>query len=420
MKTSFPMTAMRFLNEIAAEFPLAVSLAAGRPSGRFLEQLNPSVLVEAFVRYESYVPGDQNKLGPKVSILQYGRTAGIINEIVAQQLVTDAGVSAVADRIMITSGCQEALALCVPALCSSPGDVLLVRNPTYIGAICAAETTGVPVVPLPARYSDIAESIENIARDLAHKGMRARALYLIPNFDNPTGCVLAEHERKAILSVCARSRIVVLEDDPYGMFRYEGTSIAPMAALDTSGSVIYLSTFSKTLAPALRVGSALLPETLFGDRRACRTLFDALIQRKSILTLNTSQISQALVAGLLLRESGTLNGWIQPALALYRANRDLMLSHLQNSLGGMCPQIRWNVPTGGFFVCLDVPFQIDAEAVTECSTNYGVIIMPMRFFSLDDSQNRRIRLAFSDLNPDQIQVGVDSLARYAKYRINRT
>jgi len=417
MNLSSQTTVMNFLNEIADEFPSAISLAAGQPTGQFFGRLNPGALRDILVCYERYAAGGQDLLKVRERLLQYGRTAGIITKLVAQQLSMDEGVAASSDRVLITSGCQEALALCLPTLCPDPRDVALMCNPTYIGATCAAQASGVAVFPLPNTVLDIVEGIEQSIHQLHQSGRRVRVVYLIPNFDNPTGRVLDESQRRAILATCARLRIVVLEDNPYGMFRYEGQAIQPMAALDQGGCVIYLSTFSKTLAPAVRIGAATLPETLFGDRAASRALWCALVHRKSFLTVNTSQITQAIVGGLLLEQNGSLQQWIQPALAWYRNNRDAMLSQLQAVFSSMSDRIRWNHPSGGFFISVDLPFRFDAKAVLECATDYGVIVMPMSFFAFDDSQDQRVRLAFSGVDPQQIRIGITSLAQYVTRRM---
>lgn len=413
-------TVMNFLNEIAAAFPSAISLAAGRPTDKFFEQLHPDVLLSAMNRYELHAGAGNDGSTARAQFLQYGRTAGMINELVAAQLRADERVPAAAERLLITSGCQEALALCLSALCRDEVDVLLVCNPTYIGATGAAQAMGISVSALASSSQDIglAQRIEQSAVKLQREGRKARVLYLIPDFDNPTGRVIDEVERKAILAVCSRHRIVVLEDNPYGMFRYNGEDLRPMAALDEVGCVIYLSTFSKKLCPALRVGAASLPETLFGDRSASNALWEELVQRKSFLTVNTSQINQAIVGGILLEQNGSLRNWIQPALDWYRNNRDTMLNQLHDAFSPLSHQIRWNRPDGGFFLSMDLPFRFNIEAVNECATNYGVIVMPLAFFALDSSQDRRIRLAFSSADPVRICKGVAALSRFVMKRMD--
>lgn len=415
MNRSSQPTVMNFLNEVADEFPSSISLAAGRPTDRFCERLDPATLLVRFVSHE-HTAGGRDMADSRARLLQYGRTAGIIHELVAQQLRADEGVRAESGRILVTSGCQEALALCLPALCPDAADVVLVRNPTYGGLTGAAQASGVAVFAMSNNYSDLVEAIEQSVWSLHGQGRRVRALYLIPTFDNPTGSVIEEAQRQAILATCMRHHIVVLEDNPYGMFRYEGRAVQPMATLDEAGCVIYLSTFSKTIAPAVRVGAATLPETLFGNRAASTALWDELVERKSYVTVNTSQITQALVGGLLIDQKGTLQQWIQPALEWYRNNRNAMLSQLEATFPTISSQIRWNHPSGGFFLAMDLPFRFDAEAVVECANHYGVIVLPMSFFALDDSQDCRIRLSFSAVDPQQIRRGINSLADYVAYR----
>jgi len=401
---------MNFLNEVAGRYPSAVSLAAGRPTGALFDQLTAPALAEAIAAFAS-AEGTQ-----VASLLQYGRTAGVINALMAEQLRIDEGVPACAERLLVTTGCQEAMSLCFAALCAEPGDVALVCNPTYIGATGAAGACGIDVYGLTGSTDELAENIGRAAVELRRDGRRARVLYLIPDFDNPTGRVLDRAERLAVLDVCTRHRIVVLEDNPYGMFRYDGEAIPPMAALDRAGCVVYLSTYSKTLCPAVRVGSAVLPETLFGDSAARHELFQELVRRKSYLTVNTSQITQAIVGGHLLQRGCSLREWIQPSLELYRTNRDALLAGLDASLDGRSG-IAWNRPEGGFFLTLDLPFRFDSNAVADCADHEGVIVMPMAFFALDTSQDRRIRLAFSAVDPDGIARGIAALARYVDRRL---
>lgn len=410
---------MMFLNEISAEFPSAISLAAGRPTDRFFGRLSSRYLADALERYDGWATREGRGLGVNTPLLQYGRTAGDIAELIATQLCLDEGVAASSERTLITSGCQEALALCLPALCPNPGDVVLMRNPTYAGASGAARANSVEIFPIP-NATDIVSGIEISIEQLKRSGKRARALYLIPTFDNPTGELMDEPQRKAILSICYRSSIVVLEDNPYGMFRYEGQAVRPMAALDEVGCVIYLSTYSKTLAPALRIGAATLPEKLFDNRAARSALWQELVQRKSFLTLNTGQIAQAMVGGLLLEQNGSLQQWIQPALAWYRSSRDAMLNELQKAFPAMSNELSWNHPSGGFFLAVDLPFRFEAHDVIECAVKHGVLVMPMSFFAQDDSQDYRVRLSFSGVDREKIQIGVRALADYVAQRLGPT
>jgi (S)-3,5-dihydroxyphenylglycine transaminase len=353
------------------------------------------------------------------SLLQYGRTSGVIGEIIARQVASDEGVQCNSERVLVTAGCQEAVALCLQTLCADAGDAVLMRNPTYIGGSAVAHLAGIPIYQVTAAGADLATAIDGEIRRAQRHGHRIRALYLIPEFDNPTGEVLDDADRRAVLEVCARHRVVVLEDNPYGMFRFDGTPSTPMATLDNAGSVIYLGTYSKTLCPTLRVGYAVVPETLWGSAEAAQSLFDELTLRKSYVSVNTSAITQAMVAGFLLQENFSLRNWIQPSLARYRQNRDRLLLALDAEFADLQEHISWNRPAGGFFLTMDLPFEFGNEALKSCAADHQVLVMPMSFFALDSSQNRRIRLAYSYLSTNDIGMGVSRLGAFIRARMEK-
>ncbi|HBF29919.1 PLP-dependent aminotransferase family protein [Rhizobium sp.] len=405
---------MNFLNEIASEYPEAISLAAGRPTERLFDRLSPQRLAEALGEYQSSSAKGPLRID---DLLQYGRTAGVIPDLIAAQLRTDQMVAARPNELLVTSGCQEALMLCLASICGEPNDILLLPNPTYVGAVGAAQACQVRTWPLEP--GDLPEAIEKAAVQIGKAGRVPKALYLIPDFDNPTGNVISEAKRREIIELCKRHRILVLEDSAYSLFNFDGQSILPMAAMDDAGCVIHLSTYSKTICPGVRVGAATLPETLFGSRDDQLSLWKALVQRKSYITVNTSSICQAIVGGLLLDQKCSLLNWIDPALRVYRTNRDVMLKTIERTFAPYAGVVGWNRPAGGFFLALDLPFDFDVDAVVECATEYGVIVMPMAFFAFDDSQSRSVRLSFSAVTPDQISTAVEAFGRYVATRISR-
>ena len=243
---------------------------------------------------------------------------------------------------------------------------------------------------------------------------------MIPDFDNPTATVIPAREREAVLAVAAEFQIIVLEDNPYGMFCFEGDRQPSMASLDRYGVVVHLGTYSKTLCPAVRVGYAALPETLFGDESASRALAADLSERKSYLTVNTSQLNQALVGGILLAEGCTLARLIRPSLDFYRRNREVLLESLAAAFGGGRQEVTWNRPLGGFFLSLQLPFGFGETEMLECAAEHDVVVMPMSFFALDGSCQDRVRLAFSNVTPEAITTGVERFARYVRRRLGRT
>jgi len=405
------LAVMNFLNEVAGDFPNAISLASGRPAEAFFDL---DRWLAAIPLYQGELARrwgvTQAKAGRRLS--QYGRTNGLINDLIAVQLEQDEGVKTCGEHVVVGAGCQEALALCLLSLCREKNDVVIARDLTYIGMTGVADLHGIEIVPLHADDDGLADELRSVVERLGRQGKRARAFYLIPEFDNPTGTVLPLEVRKDLLEVCAGQRIAVIEDNPYGMFRYEGERVPTMFALDRAGTVIYLFTYSKTLCPAVRVGGAVVPDTLFGDAGAARALLAELGERKSFLTVNTSQLNQALIGGVLLSENGTLNKLVSPQRDHYRKNRDLLLSALADEFSGNDEEVRWNQPEGGFFLTMDLPFRFGQEEVLQCARERHVIPMPLTFFSLSGASRERIRLAFSNVESTDI---VESVARLGRF-----
>lgn len=410
---------MNYLNEVAGDYPSAISFASGRPSERFFD---PQLWLDAIPFYLQVSSKEQSINLEKAAfdLAQYGRTAGLINALIARQIMCDEGIACAPQRIVVTSGCQEALALCIHSLCTHPNDVVLARNPTYVGVTGVADLAGIPLVAVETECGGgLLQGLERTLHATIENGQCPRALYLIPEFDNPTGAVLPRSEREAILELCAQHRVVILEDNPYGMFRFSGQRETPMAALDRSGSVIYLGTYSKTLCPSMRVGFVALPETLFGDLQASRTLTDALVERKSFLTVNTSQLNQALVGGILLRENLSLKQIVEPARHFYQNNCNVLRDALEEAFVDIEGEVRWDLPAGGFFLSLHLTFEFGEHEMRHCAREYGVIVMPMSFFALDGSRQKSIRIAFSNVQPQQIRAGVDRLSTYIKHSLAR-
>ncbi|WP_229257046.1 aminotransferase-like domain-containing protein [Duganella lactea] len=409
---------MNYLNEIAGRYPNAVSLASGRPAGKFFQTSRWVQQMEHYVEYFAGRRGLQTEAA-LVLLAQYGATNGIINELIARQLDCDEQISCTPNQLMVTAGCQEAIDLCVGQLCTDARDVIIVQSPVYIGITGAANRHGVDLVALAgSEEQPLLSRLQETLRQLAAQGRRARAFYLVPNFDNPTGATLTQTVREALIDCCAAQQILILEDNPYGMFRYEGGAVPAMYTLDRSGCVLYLGTYSKTICPALRVGFLLLPPALFGSIAAAEALMTQLSQAKSFVTVNTSQLTQAIVGGVLLSQQGSLASLLRPVIDFYRHNRDAMVATLADHFTSQ-DGVQWNVPEGGFFLVVDLPFPFGQREAEICAGEYHVLVMPLSFFALDESQSRRVRLAFSNGDIAQIEEGVRRFSRFVRDRLGR-
>ncbi|MGA8474520.1 MAG: PLP-dependent aminotransferase family protein [Candidatus Cybelea sp.] len=408
---------MNFLSEIALEFPDAISFASGRPAEELFDLDGWIASLADYRRRFAALEGMEDYQASR-RFAQYGRTAGLINDLISAHLRNDHLLTCPAERIIVTSGCQEAIALCLQALCKSAEDVVLAMNPTYIGLTGAADFCGISLIPVNAdRDEDRALAVLRALEGVLAARLRPRALYVVPDFDNPTGIVLSSAERSALVEICADHGVVILEDNPYGMFRFEGDEVPTMASFDRSGCVLYLGTFSKTLCPSLRVGFVALPATLFGEKNAVENLRVEIGERKSFLTVNTSQLNQAIVGGVLLKEGLTLQPLVKPATALYRKNRDVMIHALQRRLGSASGDVNWNHPEGGFFISLRLPFSFRRKEVLECARSAKVLVSPMSFFALDESHDKSIRLSFSNVSVDEIAEGVRRFGTFVENRM---
>lgn len=399
--------AMNFLNDVAGIFPNAISLAAGRPATSLLARFSPELIKNSIERFLQHSPSGH--------ILQYGDTAGAINELISQQLKNDYNLASSPSQIIVTSGCQEALYLAIQAICSDPGDTLLVCNPVYAGATGAAAACGVNVYSIKSAAIELHEAIDLAVLNLKKHGRRARAIYLVPDFDNPTGSVLSLNERLAVLRICTHHRILILEDNAYRNYRYAGNHVSTIASLDTVGSVLYLNTYSKTLFPSLRVGSLTLPHQIWGEHRLSASLKKDILEKKSYLTVNTSQLNQAIVGGILLHHGCTLAKIVEPAIKYYRKNMEVAIDGLHRAFG-TGSEVSWNCPEGGFFLTVNLPFDFGEREVSKCAEVEGVIVMPMQYFSVDQSYNRTVRFAVSSALPEEISQAV---ARFGSYVSSR-
>ncbi len=405
-------TSMNFLNEIAGRYPDAISLAAGRPYDGFYS-------VEDVARYQkSYVDhlrdGGLDEERVRGLLLQYGRTNGQIGALIARMLEVDDGVVVPPESVVVTAGCQEAMVIALRALCAGPRDVVLAAEPCYVGLTGAARILGVEVVPVPEAPGGLdPQTVAEVASRVRADGKRPRALYLVPNFSNPSGVSLPVATRHRLLQVAAEQDLLLLEDDPYGLFGLDDEPRPALKSLDTDARVIYLGSFAKSCFPGARVGFLVADQTVV-DADGSRTLLaDEMSAVKSMLTVNTSPISQAVIGGVLVESGCSLRVANRDKLAFYRHNLRTMLAALDEHLPRPDRDergVRWNVPSGGFFAVVDVPFVADEKLLELSAEQFGVLWTPMSFFYADGG-HQAIRLSCSYLPPDRIADGVRRLSR---------
>jgi len=409
------LSVMNFLNEVTLEFPDAISFAPGRPAESFFDVAGALTKLESFVAYRSRQTG-QPPAAIRTGLGQYGKTNGIINDLIARYLATDERIDAAADAIMVTSGAQEAMSILLQGLFAPDRDVLLVSEPNYIGMTSAARVLGIEIEPIPVdpdgvQLGALRDAIERVRR----RGRCPKAFYDIPDFHNPLGTALAIERRHELLRIAADTGVLVIEDNPYGMFAYDAARLPTLKSLDRDGSVIYIGTFSKTLFPALRIGYLVADQPVAAGPERTWPLAAELSKVKSITSVNTSGILQAIVGGILIESECSLEARIADKIAYCKGNRDHMLIALERCFGAGTPfggALTWNRPRGGYFLTVETPLVWTEQAVRTCARDFGVIVCPMVFFSQQPGRERQIRLSFSYVSAEEIDGGIERLRAF--------
>jgi 2-aminoadipate transaminase len=331
--------------------------------------------------------------------LQYAASEGFpaLREFVANQLSQQsaaAGVPWAIDpaQVLITTGSQQALDLIAKILIDKDSRVL-VETPAYLGALQA-------FTPMEPQYVSIASDDEGVLiDDVKAKAKDARFIYVIPNYQNPTGRSMSEVRRAALSAEAARLGLPIIEDNPYGDLWFDMPPPASLTARNPDGG-IYMGSFSKTLAPGLRLGFLVAP----------KALYPKLLQAKQAADLHTPSFNQRLVAEVL--KDGFLDRHVPTIRALYKSQCEAMLSALSRELAGT--GITWNQPTGGMFLWVKLPAHMNSVDLLPKAVERNVAFVPGAAFYADHPQHNTLRLSFVTASVEQINIGVAALASVLK------
>jgi (S)-3,5-dihydroxyphenylglycine transaminase len=404
---------MNFLNEVTHRYPDAISFAPGRPYDGFFET---DQIFTHIRRYLGYL--EENGNSPEEirdALFQYGPTSGRIREVIVDWLRRDENIEVSPDSLVVTVGCQEAMVLAMRALISGPDDVLLVSSPCYVGVTGAARILNIELTAVEERDDGFCcADLEAAVRAEWAGGRRPRAFYVVPDHANPSGNTMSLETRHALLELAARLDILVLEDSPYRLVS-PGLQLPTLKSLDRDRRVVHLGSFSKTLFPGARVGFAIADQLVDDGAGNTGLLAAELAKIKSMVTVNTSPLSQAAVAGMLLASGGRVAELNMKTAAYYG---DAMRSTLRQ-LDECFPAgrratlgVRWNKPSGGFFLAVNVPFHADNAALARSAERFGVIWTPMSYFYPQGGGKYGIRLSISYLSQVEIEEGIARLARF--------
>ena len=330
-----------------------------------------------------------DKYGSKA--FQYGATQGVpqLREAVAKRC----GVPV--ERVQITSSSQQGIDVCTRVLVD-PGDVILTSSPSYLGALQSfrsyrADIRGVKHNPDLKAFQ---QAYEEVIGQVKAEGKQIKFLYMIPDFQNPSGESLTLEERKMLVDLASKHEFLIVEDSPYRELRYEGVHIPTMYSLDPD-RVIHLGSFSKIFAPGFRLGWAIAHPDILDKIYVC----------KQSLDLCPPIFDQYVAAEFL--ESGRLDENLKKSIELYKGKRDLLLGLLEEH---MPEGVRWTHPEGGLFLFLTMPEGFEAVKFYDKALDAGVAYVAGEFFHPDGSGKNTMRMNFSFMSPQKISEGVKLLA----------
>ncbi len=379
-------------SEIRALFAVAsrpeiVSLAGGMPNLSALPMEIMADVVDKLIKENG------------AEALQYGSGQGHpkLREQICDVMALE-GIKAHPDDVIITTGSQQALDL-ISRIFINPGDVVLVEAPSYVGALGTFKQYEANVVHVAMDDNGmVPEALRAAIATVRKSGQEIKFLYLIPNYQNPAGVLLSAERRTEILEICASEKIFIVEDNPYGLLGFERPSPDAMRAKD-SENVIYLGSFSKTIAPGFRVGWALVPQSLK----------EKLVIAAESSILCPSNFTQLSISGYLADQPW--RDQIASFCKLYKVRRDAMLESLEAHFPAGAT---WTKPEGGFYVWVTLPSEIDTTALMPKAIAAKVAYVPGTAFYADGFGSWSMRLAYCYPTPERIREGVKALGRVIK------
>ncbi len=334
--------------------------------------------------------------------LQYGPTEGLtkVKECISEVMRAE-GLEIDPGEVLVTTGGQQVIDLVCKTLLD-PGDVVVTEAPTYPGAVptfCAYQADVVQVTM--DRDGMRVDELEQTLDQLERTGRRPKFIYTVPNFHNPAGVTLSFERRRELVRIAAERELLILEDNPYGLLRYEGTPLPPLRSLDDE-FVIYASTFSKILSPGVRLGWATAPAPILQKMNIGKQASD----------LCSSSISQYFVGAYF--ESGPWEQYVRSLIEIYRRRRDVML----DSLAEQFPrEARWTHPEGGLFIWATLPDYIDTTDLLARALEEHVAFVPGRAAFVDGRGGSSMRLNFSGVTESEIREGIRRIGEVVREQV---
>jgi len=375
---------IREVMKIISAKPDTISFAGGLPAPELFPGAELREVANALLK---------DKAG---QALQYGSTLGYqpLREKVAR-LMEREGVKATADNIIITAGSQQGLSLS-GMMFLDKDDVIIAESPSYLGALSAFKPTESQVVSVECDGDGmLMDELERVISETP----KARMIYVIPNFQNPTGKTWTLERRQKLIEIAGKHDIPIIEDNAYGELRYEGERIPSVASLDTKGIVVHLGSFSKILAPGLRVGWICASKELI-------LKFELL---KYGADLQPNELVEMLIDGYLCNYN--LDEHIKKIRTEYKIRRDLMIDVIRNEFPS---EAKWYYPEGGMFVWVELPERINTRELLKKAVEKGVAFIPGGSFYPGGGVEYAFRINFSNMKRDKIVQGMKILSQLLK------
>ena len=336
--------------------------------------------------------------------LQYAPTEGleVVKRCIVEVMTAEGIGGADSEHLLVTTGGQQVIDLVCKTLID-PGDVIVAEAPTYPGAVPAFSAYQAEVVQVETDRDGMrVEELDELLDRLEAAGKRPKFVYTIPNFQNPAGVTMSLPRRERLVRIAHARELLVLEDNPYGLLRYEGDPHPTLRELDGGEFVIYLGTFSKILSPGIRLGWAEAP----------RPVLDKMNIGKQAADLCSSAMTQHFVAAYF--EEGRWQDYVRSLTEIYRRRRDTMLDALAEHLPA---EARWTHPEGGLFIWATLPDYIDTTDLLARGLSENVAFVPGRAAYLDGRGGSSMRLNFSGVDDDDIREGVRRIGKVVREQV---
>jgi 2-aminoadipate transaminase len=337
-------------------------------------------------------------------LLQYGSTEGLVElrQILADRMNTEGMTAMGPDNLMITHGSAQGMHLAAQVFVDRE-DVVFVGLPTYFGGPGAVRSRSGKVVGIAVDDDGLnVDRLRMEAARLTASGERVKGVYVIPNFQNPTGVTLSLERRRQLVRLAETHDLIIFEDDPYGELRFEGSPLPSLKSLDRSGRVIHLRSLSKTFVPGLRLGWAA------GSSDAVRRMVVA----KQFADAATNTPAQYILLEFI--RQGLLDKQIQDNVKYYRTKRDFMLAQMQRYFPG---EVTWNRPQGGFFIFVQIPADMDAADLFRQAVEKNVAFVTGQPFFVDGSGHNTLRLSYAQAGRQDIEYAIRKIGNLVKAHI---